>query len=272
VQFAEGDSYTSGSGDNTAPEKKPHVEVITDRNLYRPGQLVKMKGMMREPNGIDLTIPKATAVHWTVTEAYGTHISGEGDTTMSAEGGWEAEWTILDNIKTGRYDIRCKLEGKEYDGVTQISVEEYRVPAFSVVVEAKTENGQTAHAHVSSAYFHGAPNAGARVHWKASWTASTEFDSRNEAYKRRYNSCKEVGPRLDPDNEELKTVEGDMKLDAHGFADLSCESPFKENAAVGKASVSWRAEVTSLDGQTLVGGDLAPLFPAPALLGVRATE
>ena len=251
--------------------KKPHAEIITDRNLYRPGQVVKMKGLMRDETNSGLAIPNGD-VHWRVTEAYGERVAGEGTATLSSDGGWEAEWSVPEKLKTGRYDIRCKIDREDYEGVTQISVEEYRVPAFSVVVEAKPEVGQTAHAHVSSAYFHGAPNVGARVHWKATWTASAEFDSENENYKRRYNSYAEVGPRLDPDNEETKTIEGDAKLDGHGFADFACESPFKDNAAIAKATVSWRADVTSLDGQTITGGDTAAIFPAPARLGVRAEE
>src|SRR5216110_3664820 len=37
-------------------------------------------------------------------------------------------------------------------------------------------------------------------------------------------------------------------------------------------SVVWRADVTSIDGQTLVGGNLATLFPTETRLGVRANE
>src|SRR5438874_8466835 len=36
LQFAEGTSYPSGN-DFTRPIKKPHAEIVTDRNLYRPG-------------------------------------------------------------------------------------------------------------------------------------------------------------------------------------------------------------------------------------------
>ena len=151
-------------------------------------------------------------------------------------------------------------------------VEEYRVPNFSVVVEAKPEVGQTAHAHVSSAFFHGAPNVGARVHWKATWTASAEYGSEEQNYKKRFNSYGEIGPHLDADNEELKTIEGDAKLDEHGFANLACESPFKNNVAIGRADVFWRADVTSLDGQTITGGDTGKLFPAPSRLGIKVTE
>src|SRR5216110_3768901 len=37
-------------------------------------------------------------------------------------------------------------------------------------------------------------------------------------------------------------------------------------------SVVWRADVTSIDGQTLAGGDMATLFPEETRLGVRANE
>src|SRR5438034_728342 len=62
------------------------------------------------------------------------------------------------------------------------------------------------------------------------------------------------------------------KFAAHGFAALVCESPFKDNPAIGRMSVVWRADVTSIDGQTLVGGNLATLFPTETRLGVRANE
>src|SRR5271157_5384312 len=60
------------------------------------------------------------------------------------------------------------------------------------------------------------------------------------------NAFGEVGPRLDPDVEQIKSIEGDSKLDERGFASLECESPFIENAAIGHCIVSWRTEVTSV--------------------------
>ena len=272
IQFAEAESYPSGGRGGLAA--KPHAEIITDRNLYRPGQTVKMKGIVRNVSDSGLAIPTATDAQWRVMEGDGGRVIGEGNVAVSSYGGWEAEWNVPEKAKLGHYIIDCRVSGKDYDGSTRISIEEYRVPLFSVVVEAKPEVGQTAHAHVSSAYFHGAPNVGARIHWKANWTVTAEFgsDSENNQYKKRYNAFAEIGPRLDPQTEETKTIEGDAKLDEHGFATLSCESPFKDNAAIGRANVSWRAEVTSLDGQTIVGGDMAPLFSAETRLGVRANE
>ncbi|PYJ92251.1 MAG: hypothetical protein DME62_13530 [Verrucomicrobia bacterium] len=273
LQFAETTSYPSGS-DYSPRARRPHAEIITDRNLYRPGQTVKMKALVRDVNDGVLTIPAAGEVHWDITEADGSRVVGEGNANLSPYGGWEGEWNVPEKIKLGIYEIRCRLAGRDYEGVATINVQEYRVPLFSVIVEATTpEVGTTAHARVSSVYFHGAPNAGARVHWKATWTASAEYGAEDEgSYRKRFNAYAEVGPRLDADTEEMKTIEGDAQLDAHGFATLACESPFKDNPAVGRVHVVWRADVTSIDGQTLTGGEMVTLFPAETRLGVRCEE
>lgn len=280
MQFAEGVTY-SESGTSARPPLKSQVEIITDRNLYRPGQIVKMKGLVRDRDKTGLTIPAATEVHWRVTESYGERAIGEGTATLSSDGGWEAEWGVPEKVKLGRYDIRCKIDNQAYDGTTSISIEEYRVPLFDVAVETKDAVGLTSHAHVSSKYFHGAPNVGARVHWKATWSIeSGEYSEEGESdaaattstYRRRFNSRPDLGPAIDLMTADTKSVEGDAKLDRHGFADLTSESPFKDNAAVAKAHVFWRADVTSVDGQTITGGDASDVFPNETRLGIRTDE
>jgi alpha-2-macroglobulin len=274
LQFAEATAYPSGI-DSASPPNKPHAEIVTDRNLYRPGHTVKMKGLARDVTVFSgLMIPSGAAVHWSISENYGSRVVGKGDTTLSAYGGWEAEWNVPEKAKLGSYEVRCAVGGRDYGGVTVISVQEFRVPLFSVIVEATTpEVGTTAHARISSAYFHGAPNAGARVHWKASWTTLADFATDSEGpYRKRFNSYTEVGPRLDVESEEIKAIEGDTQLDAHGFATIACESPFKDNPALGRTNIIWRADVTSIDGQTLSGGEMATLFATETRLGVRAEE
>ena len=143
--------------------RRSPAEIITDRNLYRPGQTVKMKGLVRDVTQFSgLMIPFGAGVHWSITEADGSRVVGEGDTTLSPYGGWEGEWSVPEKAKLGSYEIRCSVAGRDFEGVTLVGVQEYRVPLFSVIVEATSpEVGTTAHARISSAYFHGAPNAGA---------------------------------------------------------------------------------------------------------------
>jgi alpha-2-macroglobulin len=260
--------YTSGS-EVIAVLPNRRAAIVTDRNLYRPGQAVKIKGIIRDANGTALAIPESGEVSWQVAAGDEKRIVKEGTVTLSPVGTWETSWEVPQNVRTGHYQIRCKIGKEAYAGMADVDIEEYRVPLFSVIAEAANEVGPIAHLRISSAYFHGAPNAGAHVHWKATWTATAE--THEESFKC-YNSYPEVGPRLDPDNLPTKTIEGDTQLDQHGQALLECDAPFANNSAVGLCDVFWRAEVTSADGQTLVGGASASLSSAVIRLAVQATE
>src|SRR5437667_137393 len=49
------------------PSSRPHAEIVTDRNLYRPGHTVKMKGLARDgPVFSGLMLPSGAAVHWSI--------------------------------------------------------------------------------------------------------------------------------------------------------------------------------------------------------------
>jgi alpha-2-macroglobulin len=260
--------YTSGSEIIGAPQKR-RAAIITDRNLYRPGQVVKIKGILRDANDTDLTIPASGEVSWQVTEGDEKRAIKEGTAPLSGDGAWETSWEVPEKAQTGRYQIRCRIGDDAYTGMAEVDIEEYRVPLFSVITETGNEVGPVAHATISSAYFHGAPNTGANVHWKATWTAVAETHDDNFKC---YNIYAEVGPRLDPDAVPTKIIEGDTKLDEHGRVSLACASPFENNLAVGLCDVSWRAEVTSIDGQTITGGASGSLASARGRLAVQATE
>src|SRR5207237_8912022 len=64
LQFAEATAYSSGS-DYSPPPKSSHAEIVTYRNLYRPGQTVKMKGLARDVSVFSgLMIPFGADVRW----------------------------------------------------------------------------------------------------------------------------------------------------------------------------------------------------------------
>ena len=67
-----GSGYTSGSED-TRPAARHRAVIISDRNLYRPGQIVKMKGMLRDATETGLEIPTERDVHFRVMEGDGDH-------------------------------------------------------------------------------------------------------------------------------------------------------------------------------------------------------
>src|SRR5438093_2652507 len=114
LQFAEATAFPSGF-DSAPPPDRPHAEIVTDRNLYRPGHTVKMKGLARDVTVFSgLMIPSGGAVHWSISESDGSRVVGEGNTTLSAYGGWEAEWNVPEKAKLGSYEVRCSVGGRDY--------------------------------------------------------------------------------------------------------------------------------------------------------------
>jgi uncharacterized protein YfaS (alpha-2-macroglobulin family) len=98
-----GEAYSSGNeGAQPAPNRR--AAIITDRNLYRPGQVVKMKGMMRDATVTGLSIPEARDVHWRVVQGDGDRVVGEGNAVLSDAGGWEAEWEVPKEVQIDARD------------------------------------------------------------------------------------------------------------------------------------------------------------------------
>ena len=278
LQFVDATSYISGTpvdwdvNKNAAGKKTPSVlrsVIITDRNLYRPAQTVEMKGMLRlDTNGV-LSIPTGQQVHWWITQSTRDEVLAGGKVPLSADGGWVAQWDVPEKLDLGEYSIHCELPGLPVPYTVDFRVDEYRVPLFSAEVATLNKVGPFSQAKVASAYFHGAPNRGARVHWKAVWTTLSIEGDNNFM---RYDNATDRFPKPAREPEEMKSVEGDTTLDAGGTALIKCDSPFTDGATRGRCDVTWRADITSIDGQTLTGGTSATLQYIPALPGIRANE
>ncbi|HEY2343070.1 MAG TPA: MG2 domain-containing protein, partial [Chthoniobacteraceae bacterium] len=239
--------------------------LVTDRNLYRPGQTVKIHGIVRvEKKGV-LSMADLTEIQWKIKNDAGDPVADD-TAEVSRHGAWDAEWNIPTGLATGVYRIACESPGLESpDGSDlEFRVEEYRTPLFSVLLDEAREAAPASQVKVSSTYFHGAPNAKAKAHWKAVWANQLYQDDhdfvRSDAYSE--NAL---------ENDEEKTVEGDAVLDANGTAVLRCDPPFADGKKRGRCSVEWTVDVTSAEAQTLTAGLTATAQAAPAWAGIRAS-
>lgn len=272
LQFVEAASYSSGSPNQASGKKQEAVlrsVIITDRNLYRPAQTVKFKGLLRLDTKGALSIPAKQTVHWWITQSDRDEVLAEGRVSLTDDGGWDGEWETPEKITLGGYAIHCEAGNWKAGDTAAIRVDEYRVPIFSVVVDAVNKVGGSSQIKVSSAYFHGAPNGGARVHWKAAW--ETLAPESQDGFMR-HDAHTERDPHLAREPEDMKEVEGDATLDANGMAAIQCGAPFTDGVTRGRCDVTWRVDVTSVDGQTLTAGVSAPLQFVPALPGVKMSE
>ena len=137
--------------------------LVLDRNLYRPGELMKFKGFKRKTLGEKLSLPAAgEQIQWTIVSDEKTIHTGKA--VMSKNGSWEGEWQVPASA-LGQYKI-------EADGGTEtFGVAEFRPLPFTVLTETSPAHGDSATLKITSAHFYGAPNAHAKVRWTADWLA-----------------------------------------------------------------------------------------------------
>ena len=150
------------------------AHVQTDRPLYRPGQTVHWKAIVRE------TLIASNRYRTPVNEEVRAFLRGPegsrqplGTFTTSAFGTVDGSYTFSEAARHGEYVIEVDagrlVPGEERSvGAVSFGVEAYRKPEYKVTVTtARTSytKGQTIQATVGADYFFGAPVAGAKVQY-----------------------------------------------------------------------------------------------------------
>ena len=246
--------------------------IISDRNLYRPGSTVKLKGIVRSyaRGGRDDNSPKPVVnqkVQWKILQGSVNKTVASGSTATDEYGGWEAEWKTPADQKLGSYRVSATIGGSGGSvGYARFRVEEYRTPLFNVsVADASKSGAGKTRIRLQSNYFHGSPNAGAHVAWTVNWgTSQIVWDG----FYRQDNYSENPVPRpvIDP-------VSGELRLDADGSAvlDLPLPLPLKKPLYAPGLSYSVSVDVTSPEGRTISSG-LSESRPVVDLLpAVKAT-
>ena len=90
---------------------------VTDRNLYKPGEKVKVKGWSRklsysENEEIRLTKPDFSSILYRIANSRGKEIS-KGSIDLDSTGGFNFEFEIPEKINLGRANIYLGLQSKK---------------------------------------------------------------------------------------------------------------------------------------------------------------
>ncbi len=150
--------------------------VSTDRRIYRPGQMVYYKGILRLDDDGTYTLPKAgTAVEVSLVDSEGQMVWSES-TQLSAMGSLDGEIALADSATLGMYSLILRV-GDDY--VQQMfQVAEYRAPEFTVAVTSdKPEyiSGDVMTVDTEATFFFGGPVSDASVQWRV-WADPYYFD------------------------------------------------------------------------------------------------
>ncbi len=257
-------------------ESAHRAHIYTDRPIYRPGQTVYFRGIIRAEDDVRYSLPERGKVRGRVYDAAGEEIYNE-QLLLGEFGTFHSELTLDEGASLGQYSVGVEIGG-EYFGADFL-VAAYRPPEFEVIVTPEkaelaapsplvggTEGGTQAMVEVR--YFFGGPVADADVEWRV-LSAPYRFEP---AQFGRYDFTDEDDPWVcrwcwwwEPPAPDI-VLSGSGTTDAEGYLAIALPTRVVtggqrltvEATAYGKdgQAISGRADVVVHQGEFYVG--LAP--------------
>ncbi len=216
---------------NQSPNSK--FFIFTDRSLYKPGDKIYFKSILRDDNDVNFVIPSG---NWRAKIVYGwgdsEEIIREQNFTVNEYGTFDGEFKLPENVNTGEYRFvveKIDEEQKSSDywwdegyGEVYFQVEHYRKPEYTLDMEVdQTQliNGKNITFNIEGEYFSGQPLNGVEV----------EYTVRESDF---YNSTFYYPQQIDNFNYRRyygKEIEkGKAVLDADGSAQVSVNTDIKD--------------------------------------------
>ncbi|HTX92091.1 MAG TPA: Ig-like domain-containing protein [Anaerolineales bacterium] len=153
--------------DYYTPAEAYTAYVYTDRALYRPGQTVFYKGIVRTNDDLHYSLPDVAKVNITIENDQGKLF--QGDVSLSKDGSFSGDFQVGDDAQVGNYDISVRRSAEE----TIISSVPFRVaaytkPEFQVttgVTPGTAVAGDPVQFSLQASYYSGGNVANAQVDW-----------------------------------------------------------------------------------------------------------
>jgi uncharacterized protein YfaS (alpha-2-macroglobulin family) len=140
--------------------------IQSDRGLYRPGEQVHFKGLVREIAGnAPPRVPAQKPVEIEVTDSRGQSVM-KTKAKMSSFGGYAFDLQLAQEATLGDYYVAATMAGQTFR--EKFSVEEFRPTAFELLLKSGMANpkpGDRLAFDLDAKYLFGAPLDNAKVEW-----------------------------------------------------------------------------------------------------------
>ena len=247
--------------------------VFTERGIYRPGEPVHVKAIVRTGTLGTLRVPApADSLRWLFSDREGG-VMRDSIVRLSSFGTAVQALTLGRDLPLGTYTVSLHVKRGDWQEVANTSyrVAEYRPPEFLVSVTADTAprfSGDSLRGSVEARYLFGAPMARAAVSWMLNVTPGWTYDLNIPGMDRYYLG--ETGwwwEDWSPTRSQARaTATGVDTLDAAGR--LTLRVPLA--AAEGRpATARLQATVTDVNRQTVSGSAAVTVHPASFYVAAR---
>lgn len=149
---------------NVKQEYKLYLTL--DRSIYRPGQKVYFKGVIRKDNdGAYANLQPGETVKVNINDSQNRVVYSQG-LPITTYGSFSGEFTLSKEANLGYYQLGSSFQSHSYS--QQFQVEEYRRPEVAVNVNTNKDaytQGDKANVGINAAYYFGSPVTDAPVTW-----------------------------------------------------------------------------------------------------------
>jgi uncharacterized protein YfaS (alpha-2-macroglobulin family) len=139
--------------------------VYTDREIYRPGQTVYFRGLIRAEKDVQYRLPDLRSVQVQIYDANYEQLFNE-ELSLNEFGAFDGEIQLAEGASLGYY--RVQTQATDLYAETTFQVAAYRQPEFEVNVtpdEPEILQGTPTSAVVDVSYFFGGPVANVQIQW-----------------------------------------------------------------------------------------------------------
>jgi uncharacterized protein YfaS (alpha-2-macroglobulin family) len=243
--------------------------MFTERGIYRPGDSVEVKGIVRNEIQSGNSVPSGVPFELVLQAPSGDEVS-RIQLKTSKFGTFNARLKIPRSGSLGSWSLHANKLEKEVSITQYFEVAEYRPAEFKVTAESdKPEyvRGDKANWTGHGDYLFGAPMSNAAVRYDV-LRSQTYFEPPGSdgfitSSSEIYNDYEE-----DSSSPTLKSEKG--KLDAKGEVKLSLDLAMPGQR--GPELVSFDAEVQDVSRQTIAGGTSAIVHPASFYVGIKQLD
>ncbi|MBN2148880.1 MAG: Ig-like domain-containing protein [Anaerolineales bacterium] len=254
---------------------RPTAYVYTERPIYRPGQPVYFKGIVRIDDDLSYSLPSERTVEVTI-ESF-EEIVYLQKLTLSDYGSFNGEFLLDGEAALGWYTISVRfLDDTSIIGSVGFSVAEYRRPEFQISVAidpTDTLPGTEFEGTIEAQYYSGGAVSGADTNWSlmaepyyftppdvfAGYSFSDNERDYGYFYYQYYGP---TGPEV--------IAQGSGKTDADGQLVVTLPAELGESG--GSRRLTLEASITDLAGAGVTGRSEIIVHRSAVYPGIRSTS
>ncbi|MYE47677.1 MAG: hypothetical protein F4X25_13220 [Chloroflexi bacterium] len=238
--------------------------LYTDRPIYRSGETVHYRGVVRDEDDATYSIPgEEKRFTLRVRDARYNTVSTT-TAVLNDLGTFEAEFVLPDDAATGTWRILLS-DGNDDITATTFTVAEFRAPDFEIDVEtalADYISGEAIDASLEARFFFGGAVQDAAVQWSAVSSPTRMYAPGYEGYSFREDDWYRWAYYSRP-----LRAQGDARTGPTGIARFDVPAALEASESTQLFTI--RATAIDANGQAVAGSTTVTVHPAAYYAGVR---